>query len=135
MTTYLAGEVPLALASASDQGFEGMWVHGIGEYALAQATSIILLTRPNAGRRVNRKSEVAMTQEQLFTQLQELTKRWNDYEDVPRSQQAECRKIGEKIHALGGEALMRDAYYDAKAHNRFCTVVQAYWDGIGDWRW
>ena len=75
------------------------------------------------------------TQEELFAQLCELTKFWNDHEDVPKSQQIKCREIGKQLHALGGTALMRDAYYDARCHNRACIVVQAYSDGIGDWRW
>lgn len=40
-----------------------------------------------------------------------------------------------RLYALGGEALMREAYYDAKAENPAVTVIQAYWDGIGGWRW
>lgn len=76
-----------------------------------------------------------MAAEAIFTQLRELTRRWNEHEDIPRSQRLECRNIGEALHALGGEALMREAYYDAKSHNRAVTVIQAYWDGIGDWRW
>ena len=71
----------------------------------------------------------------LFAQLRELTKRWNEHEDIPKSQQYECREIGRKLNALGGMQLMVDAYYDARAHNRAASTVQAYWDGIGDWRW
>lgn len=71
----------------------------------------------------------------LIAQLCELTKRWTPYEDVPMSQQHECRDIGRKLHAIGAEALMRDAYYQATAENRAATVIAAYWDGIGDWRW
>lgn len=71
----------------------------------------------------------------LTNRLCELTKQWTEYEDVPRSQQAECRDIGRKIHALGGENAMREAYYAAKGQNRTASVVQAYWDGIGEWRW
>lgn len=68
-------------------------------------------------------------------QLCELTKRWTTYEDIPRSQQAECRDIGRRLHAFGGEAAMRDAYYEATGRNRAATVLAAYFDGIGDWRW
>lgn len=71
----------------------------------------------------------------LFTQLRELTSRWNDYEDIPRSQQRECQRIGEALNLLGGTKLMREAYYYAKGHNNSVHVIQAYWDGIGDWRW
>ena len=68
-------------------------------------------------------------------QLCELTKRWTAYEDIPRSQQSECRDIGRKLHALGGEQAMRDAYYEATARNRAATVLAAYFDGIGEGRW
>lgn len=75
------------------------------------------------------------TENALINQLIDLTKRWNSYEDVPKSQQAECRKIGQQLHATGGEALMRAAYYSARDYNRDVHVIQAYWDGIGNWRW
>lgn len=71
----------------------------------------------------------------LFLQLLDLTKRWTPYEDIPGSQQSDCRDIGKKLHGLGGEALMREAYYEATAANRAASVIAAYWDGIGDWRW
>ena len=75
------------------------------------------------------------TEDALFEQLRDLTKRWNRYEDIPKSQQAECREIGRKLLALGGEGMMREAYYDAKAANPEVHMIQAYWDGIGYWRW
>ena len=50
----------------------------------------------------------------LKHQLCELTKRWTLDEDIRLSQQQECRDIGRKLHHLGGEALMRDAYYYRK---------------------
>lgn len=68
-------------------------------------------------------------------QLIELTKRWNNHEDVPRSQQIECRQIGERINATGGFDAMTEAYHAARAKNLSVHVIQAYWDGIGDWRW
>ena len=71
----------------------------------------------------------------LFEELRRVTAMWNTYEDIPKSQQALCRQIGVRLHALGGEPLMREAYYHAKAANPAVTVIQAYWDGIGDWRW
>jgi hypothetical protein len=71
----------------------------------------------------------------LFDQLCELTKRWTAHEDIPRSQQLECTDIGKRIHALGKEALMRDAYYHVTRPNRAASVVAAYWHGIGDWQW
>lgn len=71
----------------------------------------------------------------LIDQLCDLTKRWNDHEDIPRSQQLECRTIGEKLNDLGGCHAMREAYREAKARNTSVHVIQAYWDGIGDWQW
>src|SRR6185312_6509331 len=65
----------------------------------------------------------------LVSQLRELTKRWTAYEDIPRSQQYECRDIGRKLHALGAEGAMRDAYYEVTGRNRAATVVAAYFDG------
>jgi hypothetical protein len=74
-------------------------------------------------------------QERLIAQLCELTKRWTTYEDIPRSQQTECRSIGGQLDKLGGKALMIEAYYEAKAVNTAAFMIQAYWDGIGDWQW
>lgn len=71
----------------------------------------------------------------LTDELVNLTQYWNDHEDIPRSQQKICRQIGEKLHAAGGFRYMTDAYYNAKARNRHVHVIQAYWDGVGDWRW
>jgi hypothetical protein len=76
-----------------------------------------------------------MSQQSAIDQLCELTKRWNIYEDVPKSQQAECRAIGLVIYELGQEPLMREAYYTAKGLNKAASVVAAYWDGIGGWQW
>lgn len=76
-----------------------------------------------------------MSREELFVQLDELTRHWNEYEDVPRSQQLKCREIGRQLYAIGREDLMREAYYHAKANNRAASVVAAYFDGIGDWQW
>lgn len=73
--------------------------------------------------------------EAAVRQLLELTKRWNNHEDVPRSQQIECRQIGERINAAGGMRAMIAAYDEATNANRDVRVIQAYWDGVGDWRW
>jgi len=69
----------------------------------------------------------------LFNQLVALTHNWNDYEDIPCSQQRECTAIGKKLDAAGGKKLMCEAYYFAKAANPHVHVIQAYWNGIGDW--
>ena len=78
---------------------------------------------------------VADTYEALTAQLCELTKRWNTWQDIPRSQQLECKKIGERLNAVGGKAMMTDAYYEAKSFNAAASVVRAYWNGVGDWLW
>ncbi len=75
------------------------------------------------------------TEDALFEQLRDLTKRWNRYEDIPESQRSECRNIGTQLHSLGRERLMRIAYYDAKEANPEVHTIQAFWDGIGEWRW
>jgi hypothetical protein len=73
--------------------------------------------------------------DELFGQLRELTKRWTIHEDIPKSQQYECREIGRKLNDAGGMRLMTEAYYDARGANPAASTVQAYWDGVGDWRW
>lgn len=71
----------------------------------------------------------------LTEQLCSLTERWTIYEDIPGSQQAECREIGKKLNELGGVSAMRDAYYEAKGRNAAASSIQPFWDGVGDWRW
>lgn len=73
--------------------------------------------------------------QQLTKQLCALTSRWTEHEDIPPSQKAECRTIGEKLHKLGGMETMREAYYEAKDANRAASSIQPFWDGVGDWRW
>lgn len=73
--------------------------------------------------------------EALLQGLRELTKDWNEYDLVPKTEQAICRDYGESLCTEGGIELMQEAYYDAKSRNRAASVIQAYWDGIGDWRW
>lgn len=75
------------------------------------------------------------TRNELFERLCALTRNWNTYEDVPRSQQLECASIGREINALGGFSLMQEAYRHAKRKNNAVSVIQAYWNGIGDWQW
>lgn len=71
----------------------------------------------------------------LTDELCALTLYWNDYEDIPQSQRIICREIGKKLHEAGGFRFMTDAYYHAKAQNRYASTIQAYWDGVGDWKW
>lgn len=72
---------------------------------------------------------------ELTDELCALTRYWNAYEDIPKSQQNECKAIGRKLHEAGGFRYMTDAYHHAKSQNRCASTIQAYWDGIGDWRW
>ena len=71
----------------------------------------------------------------LFTALAALSDQWAMDGQVPGFQIAECVAIGRELYNLGGEALMQEAYYHAKGSNRCASVIQAYWDGIGDWQW
>jgi len=71
----------------------------------------------------------------LTQQLIELTSGWEPDDLVPKSQQEKCRVIGLALNAAGGMTAMQEAYYAAKSRNRCAGAVQAYWDGIGDWRW
>lgn len=82
-----------------------------------------------------KKDQVSRWRSEAIAQLCELTKRWTIYEDIPKSQQHECREIGTRLWSLGGMNAMTQAYYAAKAENPAAITVQAYWDGIGDWRW
>lgn len=75
------------------------------------------------------------TQRDLGLELLNLTRHWTTYEDVPVSQKRKCKEIGTALNVAGGMPLMREAYYAAKAENPAASAVQAYWDGIGDWRW
>lgn len=84
---------------------------------------------------MGRQEQINMSLGDLTDELVNLTQFWNEQEDIPKSQQAACRKIGQKLHEAGGFRFMVDAYYHAKARNRHASTVQAYWDGIGDWRW
>lgn len=72
---------------------------------------------------------------ELLAELRCLTKFWTIYEDIPVSQQRQCREIGRKLNELDGYPLMREAYYDAKGENPAASVIAAYWDGIGGWQW
>ena len=75
------------------------------------------------------------TIQELTSRLIDVSRNWNAHDLVPDEQKTRCRKIGEEINAAGGMAAMQTAYYEAKARNRCASVIQAYWDGIGDWRW
>lgn len=72
---------------------------------------------------------------ELLAELTALTAQWNATDLIPVEQQMECKRIGEELNKIGGIHLMRQAYYSAHQANRCASVVQAYWDGIGEWRW
>lgn len=71
----------------------------------------------------------------LANRLKSLTRDWNEHDLVPDIQKAECREIGEALNKLGGMRAMLDGFYAAKERNRCASVIQAYWDGVGEWRW
>lgn len=73
--------------------------------------------------------------DKLFAELIKCTEDWNQHDLVPTSQKLECKRIGAELDRLGGIDLMQAAYYEAKAENFCVHSIQAYWDGIGDWRW
>jgi hypothetical protein len=79
--------------------------------------------------------KVMQQRRNLIKQLRELTSRWTTYEDIPASQQSECKEIGKKLWHMGGMNLMQEAYYEARDANRAASSIQPFWDGIGDWRW
>jgi hypothetical protein len=72
---------------------------------------------------------------QLIDRLLTLTRDWNAFDLVDEQVKQECRLIGEELDKLGGYDLMLYAYRTARAANKCSTAVQAYWDGVGAWRW
>ena len=68
-------------------------------------------------------------------ELYELTTRWTIHEDIPRSQQRECRALGQRIYTESGHAGMVEACREAHTRNLAASIVAAYWDGIGNWQW
>lgn len=73
------------------------------------------------------------TYQQLLVHLIEITKNWGAIGIPSKEEKKQCRDIGEKLNSLGGIKLMREAYYETKSKNRYASVVEAYWHGIGDW--
>ncbi len=77
-----------------------------------------------------------MTQpRQLTDRLIAASRDWTPHDLVPERQKAEVKAIGHALHSAGGIGAMVAAYYEAKERNRSASVIQAYWDGIGEWRW
>jgi hypothetical protein len=72
----------------------------------------------------------------LIVELCDVTRDWDRHQKLlPLEQEVRARAIGMELYQLGGEALMQDAYYEAHAMNPAASIVQALWDGIGEWRW
>lgn len=71
----------------------------------------------------------------LFVQLAAITASWDQHTLVPDAEKNRAVEIGKALNDAGGFALMQDTYYHAKARNRYAAVLQAYWNGIGDWLW
>lgn len=69
----------------------------------------------------------------LSSQLVALTKDWGQHTLVPDDKKNRAVEIGKALFEAGGKPKMVEAYYSAKARNRYAAVLQHYWDGIGDW--
>lgn len=71
----------------------------------------------------------------LPAQLVALTKGWTQHTLVPDDEKNKAVEIGKALNETGGKALMRAAYFSAKASNKHAAVIASYWVGIGDWKW
>ena len=76
---------------------------------------------------------VGMNKDDLFSSLGRLVEDWTPHEDIRKSERYLATEIGRRLYKLGGEGLMRDAYYHARDINRCASILNLYWDGIGDW--
>ena len=55
------------------------------------------------------------------------------YKDYP--QYEEVRSIGERIHGKGGFEAMQRSYYYIRVRNPILgSMLDGFWDGIGEWR-
>src|SRR5215831_3440072 len=66
--------------------------------------------KPGAEGEVMPASSMSATPDELFAELCKVTANWNRFDDIPDGQRAAVRSIGQKLHAIGGEAVMREAY-------------------------
>ena len=71
----------------------------------------------------------------LIDELLKLTRYWNAYDLVGKEDQKRITEIGRELDKMGGYDLMLYAYRTVKSANRYVTAIQAYWDGIGAWKW
>ena len=60
---------------------------------------------------------------------------WNEFDDIDQIDIQRCKKLGAELNCIGGIELMQAVYYEAKSKNKCASVIQSYWDGIGEWRW
>jgi hypothetical protein len=70
----------------------------------------------------------------LYDELLAITRDWTRHDRILPNE-ARAKAIGRELYELGGESLMEMAYYHATGANRAATVLSAFWDGIGGWRW
>jgi hypothetical protein len=79
--------------------------------------------------------ENLLTEEDVTDRLLEITKTWTHYEDIRRTEQEECKRLGKQLNEIGGYPLMLRICREVHAANPAASVLAAYWDGIGDWQW
>lgn len=72
--------------------------------------------------------------EDIYGDLLDLTQHWNASDDVPLTDQRKAVALGEELHHRGGFRLMQDCYYGARSENKYASILNVYWDGIGHWR-
>jgi len=63
-----------------------------------------------------------------------ISKYWNAFDPIDSREQAIAKHAGERLYDLGGEDLMREVYYEVKAHNKYAAILNNFWDGIGEWQ-
>ncbi|MCK9994032.1 MAG: hypothetical protein Dbin4_02552 [Alphaproteobacteria bacterium] len=68
-------------------------------------------------------------------ELHEIAARWNEFDEVCQVDIARCKELGASLNDIGGLAVMQEVYYLVKKEIRCASVIQSYWDGIGEWRW
>lgn len=68
--------------------------------------------------------------------LLELARAWNDHDPIPDGHKAEVKAIGEQLHGKGGWPLMSKVYENVRKRSTVDScLIEAWWDGVGDWRW